>query len=113
LSDIEIFFDRTVGRKIPEAMRLLGLKVYHHHIAPELVGTTPAPGQRSLFRHDEADDVCLEFVGKRGWIVLGQDYKYHLHAQILSAIRTHRIGVFYIWGAEAPKWRTMQLIARI
>jgi hypothetical protein len=113
LPDIEIFFDRTVGTSIPEAMRSLGLRnVYHHHIEPKAIGMKPIPGQRTLFKHDVQDDVFLEFVGKRGWFVLGQDYSYHLHEQILDAILVHKVGVFYIWGANATKWQTMQLIAR-
>jgi hypothetical protein len=113
LPPIEVFFDRTVGTSIPEAMRLLGLKnVYHHHIHPAAVGMKPLVGQRGLFKHDIQDDVFLEFVGKRGWIVIGQDYSYHLYDQILDAIKAHKIGVFYVWGANATKWETMRVITR-
>ncbi len=94
-------------------MRALGLKnVYHHHIAPQAVGLKPIRGQKTLFKHDVGDDVFLDFVGRRGWVVIGQDYRYHLHEQILAAIKTHKIGVFYVWGANATKWETMRVVAR-
>jgi PIN like domain len=114
LPDIELFFDRTVGKSIPVAMRSLGLaKVYYHHIYPKQIDMEPIKGQKGLFRHDERDDVWLTFVGKRGWFVIGQDHSYHLELAELTAIRDHKIGVFYIWGAEEKKWDTMRYLARV
>jgi hypothetical protein len=94
-----LFFDRSVGKSIPEALRLMKLPVgieYH----------------QLHFPIDEADDVWLPVVGSWGWTVIGQDYKYHLNENEAAALRQHSMGCFYLWGAEAHRWDTMRLFAR-
>lgn len=107
---VEIYFDRCVGTSLPESLRVLGLKnVYHQHLNPRVVpGWGWQPGQRHLFSHDTEDDVWLAEVGKRGWVVVGQDYHYHERDAEREAIRQHSIKVFYLWGPMAPKWEKMR-----
>ena len=64
------------------------------------------------FNQDEQDDVWLSQVGQREWFVVGQDYKFHERPAELHALKTHNVGAFYLWGADAPKWETMRVFAR-
>lgn len=103
-----LFFDRNVGKSIPEALRLLGWDAVHHH--SRLGGRS----SRSLFAHNEKDDKWLEHVGKEGWIVITQDRKFHLTGfeNELSATKQFNVGCFYIWGAQANKWEKMKALCR-
>ena len=104
-----LYFDRCVGTQIPEALRRLGMKnVYHHHIHRAVVGETPTRDQQTLFLHDTPDDEWMEYVGERGWVVISQDYRLQLQRSTLSAIKQHRVRIFYLWGAEALKIETMR-----
>ena len=93
------FFDRSVGTSIPRALGLLRLPVqveYHEiHFPPS-----------------EQDDRWLPLVGSWGWIVIGQDYKYHLMPNELTAAKQYEVGCFYLWGAEATRWETMRVFAK-
>jgi hypothetical protein len=105
-----LYFDRNIGWRVPEAMRLLGLKnVVHHNTDRTHIGLKPIKGQKGLFADDETDDSWLKFVGEKGWIVLTQDSKFHKTGfeNELSAIKQFSVGCFYIWGAEADKWQKM------
>lgn len=108
--ELSLYFDRNVGWKLPEAMKLLGLKNIFHHNTPRVhLGLKPIKNQKALFAPDETDDSWLKFVGEKGWIVLTQDSKFHKKGfeNELSAIKQFNIGCFYIWGAEARKWEKM------
>jgi hypothetical protein len=95
-------------------MRLLGLNyVYDHHMPSAKCGEKSRPDFRGgLFAAEESDDVILRFCGDRKWIVVSQDYKYHLLDNERDAIKQANVGVFYIWGANAAKWDTFRVLAR-
>lgn len=96
---VTLFFDRSVGRRLPEALRLLRLPVgieYH----------------QQHFAQTEHDDIWLPLVGAWGWYVVGQDWSYHIKVPELSAIKQYHIGCFYLWGAEEKVWETMRCFAR-
>ena len=86
-----LFFDRSVGKRIPEVLRRLqvpiGIEFHQQH-----------------FPADEMDDVWLPVVGQRGWTVIGQDWSYHKNLAEISAIRQYDIGVFYLWASQARTW---------
>jgi len=106
-----VYFDRCVGTAIPEALRLLGMSnVYHHHIHRAKVGLKPERDEKTLFGHDTHDDVWMDFVASRGWIVISQDYRLHLESAALTSIKQHGAKVFYLWGAEAPKIDVMRVL---
>ncbi len=89
---------------------MLGLKnVYHHHIHRAKVGIKPERGRETLFQHDTPDDEWMAFVASREWIVITQDYSLHRERAVLSAIKQHKAKVFYLWGAQAPKWEAMRV----
>jgi len=108
--ELTLYFDRNVGRRVPEALSFLGVKnVVHHHTPRSVLGLKPVSGHKGLFADDEKDDSWLKFVGEKGWIVLTQDSKFHKKGfeNELSAIKQYSVGCFYIWGAEAEKWQKM------
>jgi hypothetical protein len=84
-----LFFDRSVGKTIPEMLIALKIPIqveYHQkHFIP-----------------DEEDDVWLPIIGNNGWVVIGHD-QYHRKENELMAIKQYDIGCFYLWGAEHPK----------
>lgn len=93
------FFDRTLGVKIPEALQTMNLPVaiaYH----------------QEYFEMDAQDDYWLNVVGPWNWVVVSQDYSYHLKETELAALRQHNIGCFYLWGSEAGRWETMRVFAK-
>ena len=114
MAEPTLYFDRNVGWRVPEALKLLGLKVIHHNTRRRLLGLRETPRLKTLFAQDEKDDVWLEYVGQQGWLVFTQDRKFHragFEAE-LSAIKQFNVGCFYIWGAENTKWQKMQALCR-
>ena len=109
-----LYFDRNVGWRLPEALRLLGLDVVHHNTLRSLLGLRETANLKTLFTNNEKDDVWLEFVGKRNWLVFTQDRKFHRAGfeNELSAIKQFNVGCFYIWGAEANKWQKMVALCK-
>lgn len=96
-----LFFDRSVGKVIPEILRWKSLRfplqVQYHQLH---------------FASDEEDDVWLGQVGQWGWTVIGHDFSYHKKPNELSAIKQYKIGCFYLWGSEAKRWEKLQCFAR-
>ena len=90
-----LFFDRNIGRRIPEALRSVGIPV-------EVVF------HDELFAQDTNDDEWLPKVGGRGWRVIGQDKSFHKNATERLAIVQYYVGVFYLWGAQARAWDQMR-----
>ena len=93
-----LFFDRNIGRSVPKALRILGL---------------PAECHDDYFTPDTQDDQWMATVGQAGWTVIGHDKKFHEIKVELQAIHQHKLGVFYLWGANAKKWDKMRLFARV
>jgi len=109
-----LYFDRNVGWRLPEALKLLGLNVVHHNTLRKQLGMRNLPRQQTLFTQNEADDVWLQYVGQQGWIVFTPNRKFHREGfeNELSAIKQFNVGCFYIWGAEATKWDKMVALCR-
>ncbi len=96
-----LFFDRSVGVVVPQVLQWKSLKfpiqVQYH---------------QQHFAMDEQDDIWLNQVGQWGWIVIGHDSGYHKKPNELSAIKQYKIGCFYLWGSEAPRWGKLKCFAR-
>lgn len=96
-----LFFDRSIGTRIPKALRLLnpssGIEIHFHD---------------QHFKKDAPDDQWLPYVGSRGWIVVGFDYRLHINASELAALRQYDVGCFYLWGANDPRWEAFRVFAR-
>lgn len=52
------------------------------------------------------DDEWMEIVGRRGWVVVTQDYKFHLDEYEKVAFMQHKIKCFYLPDATAKTWVT-------
>jgi hypothetical protein len=62
------------------------------------------PGNKFKFAQDTDDDEWLSKVGAEGWIVLSHDRKWHDETPCIAAIKQHKIGCFYLWGANVSTW---------
>lgn len=47
------------------------------------------------------DDEWLNIVGPKGWIVCSHDAKWQNESAARKAIEQHKIGCFYLWGANS------------
>lgn len=108
MEPLTLYFDRNVGRRLPEALKLLHLpdvkaRVIHHHTEKHLLGMKNKTKKDPLFKPDEKDDKWLEYVGMKDWVVFSQDKKFHKpgYESELYAIKQFNVGCFYLWGATA------------
>ena len=89
---------------------MLGMKnVYHHHIHRGKIGLPIVRGKVKLFEAEATDDEWMAFVAEKGWIVFTQDYSLHHEPAVVSLIKQHGAKVFYLWGAESPKYDVMRV----
>lgn len=92
-----VFFDRTCGKKLPQALKLLGLDVEMH---------------AEHFRHDEQDDVWLAHVGARGWAVVTNDKNIRTNEAERAALLAHGVGCFVLGSGSRTRWEQMRILAR-
>jgi PIN like domain len=92
-----VFFDRTCGKKLPQALRLLGLDIEAHH---------------EHFADDEQDDVWLTEVGRRGWVVVTNDKRIRFNESEQRAVVTHGVGCFVFTSGNLKRWDMMRILAR-
>ena len=100
MEQLTFYFDRSFGRRLPEALRRLGLAVEFQH------------DKKSRFPASAPDDKWLAEVGKRNWVVFSHDQKFHLLPAELSAIKQHNVGCFYLWGPNAKTWDKARVFAK-
>lgn len=95
-----LFIDRSLGKGIGRALRQ--------------VKRFPA----TVLLHDDHfpprtdDDVWLARAGEEGWLAIGQDYRHHVMEVEKAAIKTHGVGMFYLWGAHATQWEQFRVFAK-
>jgi hypothetical protein len=100
LAALTFFFDRNIGKRLPEALM---------HLQPPFAVRWHL---KEGFAHDMPHDRWMEIVGPKGWIVIGQDWKFHIRENELKAIKQHAIRCFYLPGTGASKWDTYCRIIR-
>ena len=83
-----VFFDRTCGKKLPQALRLLGLAV---------------EGHADHFADDVHEDVWLAAVGERGWFVVTNDKNIRRNEAVLQALISYGVGCFVLGGGSRTK----------
>jgi hypothetical protein len=64
------------------------------------------------FDHDTQDDEWLNVVGPKNWIVFGHDQKWHDELANREAIKQHKVGCFYLWGAQSKTWDKLSCFMR-
>jgi len=93
-----LFFDRNMGKSIPDALHLLDLPVKKHdeHFGP----TT-------------TDEEWLAKVGEEGWLAITRDKGVLRKQSQRRALADHRVGCFVLVGAaNLPRWDSVRIIAR-
>jgi hypothetical protein len=70
------------------------------------------PHNKFKFAKDVPDDEWLAKVGAEGWIVFSHDRKFHAILPEIAAIKQHKIGCFYLWGASMPLWDKVHCFMR-
>jgi len=99
---LTFYFDRNFGKRFPEALALTKppfLVEYHH-------------SKKNNFRHDMSDDEWLEICGRNGWFCFSHDRKFHETTVEAAAVRLHRVGVFYLPGANQSTWDKLSYFVR-
>ncbi len=94
-----LFFDRDVGKRLPEALSRLRLPV-------------DIEMHRNYFAQGSSDNEWLPVVGARGWVVIGHDRRHHTEEGELASIIDHNVRDFYLWGGSAPTWEKARCFLR-
>jgi len=92
-----LFFDRSMGRKIPQALQLLGVDAIAHD---------------DRFGPRTPDDVWLAAAGQRGWTVVTKDDRIRFNQAERVALVTYRVGCFVLLRRNATRWQLTQIRAR-
>lgn len=66
----------------------------------------------SGFAQNAPDDEWMAVVGKRGWIVLTHDKRFHKSEATLAAVRQHSVRCLYLDGGALGTWDKFVLFAR-
>ena len=92
MTKVTFYFDRNIGKKLPQALRHLNppFEVKWHN--------------EEKFPHDMPDDEWLAIVGPGKGTVITQNWKYHLREPELRAIKDHNVKCFYLPASGASKW---------
>lgn len=89
MESLTLYFDRNFGRDLPEALRIL---------------RTPFNVEchwSMRFRDNMPDDEWLHVIGPKRWIVCSHDKKWQEESPAVEAIKQHKIGCFYLYGANS------------
>ncbi|MEM6888463.1 MAG: hypothetical protein AAF636_10035 [Pseudomonadota bacterium] len=94
MDKLTFYFDRNIGNKLPQALTQLRppFDVRWH--------------DKEKFPHDMPDDEWMAIVGPKDWVVVGQDWKFHLIDAELKAIRQHSMKCVYLPGSGQTRWET-------
>ena len=88
------YFDKNIGSRLPKTLSAMD--------PPFSVRWHSGEG----FDPEMPDDEWLEITGRKGWVVLTQDWKFHIRDNELEAIRQHRVRCIYLPGADEHRWTT-------
>ena len=100
MGKLTFYFDRNIGKRLPEALCHLRtpFDVTWHN--------------QQRFSHNMPDDEWMSIVGKKGWIVISQDYKFHSIEVENLAVRQHSLKCFYLPDSGAKVWTTFCAFSR-
>jgi hypothetical protein len=93
-----LFFDRSLARRISDALALLGLDVVKHD---------------DRFSPSATDEEWLHMVGKQGWVAVTRDERPWWNSSALNALVDHHVGCIILAGAGSrPRWYAVRVLAR-
>ncbi|GGK41160.1 hypothetical protein [Salinarimonas ramus] len=100
MDQLTLFFDRTFGKRLPRALASLKppAEIRWHQ------------GER--FAHDMPDDEWLSIVGRKNWVVLSQDRRFHVRDNEALAIVQHGVRCFYLPCASEDRWTSLCIFVR-
>ncbi len=100
-----LFWDKNIPKTIPEILLKLnlptGIEYYLKHFP------------LSDFEPEGGDDKWFAQIAAMGWTtIISQDYRFHTKDNERFALRQHKLGCFYLWGASETKWEILRCFAR-
>jgi hypothetical protein len=95
---VTFFFDRSIGRRVPDALKLLGADVVKHD---------------DLFDQRAPDDRWLTAAAHNGWTVVTKDKRIRFNEAERRAIRDARVGCFVLLSPKLTRWTTARRLLQI
>jgi hypothetical protein len=95
---VTFFFDRSVGRRVPDALKLLGADVVKHD---------------DLFAERTRDDTWLIAAARNGWTVITKDKRIRFNEAERRAVQDARVGCFVLLSPKLTRWTMAQLLLRV
>ncbi|MBX5493467.1 MAG: DUF5615 family PIN-like protein [Chloroflexi bacterium] len=92
------FFDRNLGRRVPDALKLLGADVVKHD---------------DLFDPTTPDDEWLAVAAQRGWIIITRDKRLRFNEAERQAIVQARLGCFVLLSPKLTRWAMARLLLQV
>ena len=100
MESLTFYFDRCFGRGFPKTLEILKCPfAIESHWSMK-------------FPDDMPDDEWLAIAGEKKWIVLSHDAKWHTEGPNIAAIKDHKIGCFYLHGAQLPHFYKLKSFMR-
>lgn len=99
---LTFYFDICFGKRFPKSI----LKA-HPPFSVEYHGS-----KGNKFKQNTPDDKWLSVVGPKGWLVFSHDRKFHNEQPAIEAIKQHKIGCFYLPGANSDTWTKLYMFMR-
>jgi len=92
---VTVFFDRTIGHNIPDACKLLDMRVEAH---------------RDHFAHDAPDEVWLPVVAEKRWMVVTNDNRIRFNELELTALIENRVGCVMLGSGSRTRREYMRAL---
>ena len=89
------FFDRSIGRRVPDALKLLGADVVKHD---------------DFFGQRTPDDLWLVAAAQHGWTVITKDKRIRFNEAERRAIQDARVGCFVLLSPKLTRWTMARLL---
>ncbi|HEX3367625.1 hypothetical protein [Phenylobacterium sp.] len=102
MAELTFFFDRCFGTGLPKWLK--GIKTpfdieFHDD-------------KKHGFKDETPDDEWLAAVGKRKWVVLSHDKRFHKDSMAMEAVKQHKVACFYVDGGSLTSWGKLVLFCR-
>lgn len=92
------FFDRSIGRRVPDAFKLLGADVVKHD---------------DFFGQRTPDDQWLAAAAQNGWTVVTKDKRIRFNEAERRAIQDARVGCFVLLSPKLTRWTMARLLLQV
>ncbi len=92
---MNFFFDNNLSPNLSKAMSILEEDGDIKHLS-------------EVFARNEKDEVWLQYIGKKGMILITRDKKIRKRPSELMAFRENNVGAFILTGKALGKWREIK-----